>query len=190
MKVLWTVVVVVLAFGTMSAQRSAPPDSAELNAITERGRMLYEYDIASWHSTDSVIELKPNPESFTGYVARKIEGKWRLAFGRVSDDKKTYLIAYEAAQQSSPEDFRVTFYEKPMEDKAEYLTAAKAFETEHRRLSPVPGRLYRGERRGRVRGSARGRTRAVERDARWPGPGNSGRSAPSAALDGRIGRCG
>lgn len=41
------------------AQKSKPLSDSELAAITARGRMLADYDTASWHATDAVKALKP-----------------------------------------------------------------------------------------------------------------------------------
>ena len=46
-----------LSFSNAFAQREKPATQAELDEITARGKMLYEYDVAAWHSTDAVMAL-------------------------------------------------------------------------------------------------------------------------------------
>ena len=39
-----------VAFPFSKGQEVTPPTNAELAAITERGKLLYEYDQAAWHA--------------------------------------------------------------------------------------------------------------------------------------------
>jgi hypothetical protein len=43
--------------------------------ITDRGRMLTEYDAVSWRSTDAVLALKPEEGKIRRYLARKVDSK-------------------------------------------------------------------------------------------------------------------
>jgi hypothetical protein len=124
-------VVLALSFFVTSApaQRSSPPSGAELAEITERGRILAEYDVAAWYSTDAVVSLKPPAGSVTRYIARKTDAGWVVAYGRLNDRSDKFLIAYEALQGASPQDFKVKKYDKPQEDSGFYLFAARAIET-------------------------------------------------------------
>lgn len=117
-----------MAIGSF-AQRTTPGSEAELAAITERGRNLYAYDLAAWHSTDAVLALKPTPGSFESYVAQSKGNKWEVVYGKLNADKDRYLIVYEATQGNSPTEFAVKKYEKPKEDNGFYLTAALAIQT-------------------------------------------------------------
>ena len=54
---LWVLVLAVYAVG---AGKRDFPTQAELDAITDRGRLLAEYDTASWYATDAVFALKPS----------------------------------------------------------------------------------------------------------------------------------
>jgi hypothetical protein len=49
----------------------SPPTSDSLAAITQRGRLLAEYDYVAWHASDSVLARHPAPGSFNVYVARR-----------------------------------------------------------------------------------------------------------------------
>ena len=120
--------ILLLLATTGLAQRSEPGSSAELAAITERGRNLYGYDEAAWHSTDAVLALKPANGSFESYVGQKKEEKWVVVYGKLNAARDAYLIVYEATQANSPSEFAVQKYENPKEDKAFYLSAALAIE--------------------------------------------------------------
>lgn len=111
------------------AQRTSPGSEVELAAITERGRNLYAYDQAAWHSTDAVEALMPTAGSFDSYVAQEKDKKWEVMYGKLNSEKDTYLIVYEAKQGNSPTEFSVTKYDKPKEDKGFYLSAALAIES-------------------------------------------------------------
>lgn len=114
---------------SLSAQRSPLPTEAGLMEITERGRMLSEYDTAAWHSTDAVKALKPEEAKGGRYVARKVDAKWVVAYGRLNETRDKFLITYEATATDTPEQFTVKKYEPLQEDTAFYLSAARAIET-------------------------------------------------------------
>jgi hypothetical protein len=111
------------------AQRTQPPTKAELAQITDRGKLLAEYDIAAWHATDAVMELKPTEGSVARYIARKVGNEWVVAFGRFNEKHDKFLIAFEATQGKSVKEFSVKKFETPKEDSAFFLSAAKAIET-------------------------------------------------------------
>lgn len=127
---------------TFYAQREKPADEKELAAITLRGKMLYEYDQAAWHSTDAVMALSPKDGSITGYVGRKNGDKWTVVYGKLNDSKDKYLIAYEAIQQSTSRDFKVQIFEKPKEDADFFLNAAKSVEIAKNAFVPAEKRAY------------------------------------------------
>ncbi len=143
-KVSVIVFVTLLVVNSASAQRAKPAESAELEAITQRGKMLAEYDVAAWHSTDRVVALKPKETDVNGYVAIKNGNTWTVVYGRLSDKKDTYLIAYEATQQSSPTEFKFQTFDKPKEDSGIILRTAKALETAKAAFAPTEQRRYNG----------------------------------------------
>jgi hypothetical protein len=118
-----------LSITSALAQRATPPSKAELAEITEKGRMLAEYDVAAWYSTDAVAALNPPEGSVARYIARKTEAGWAVAYGRLNEAGDKFLIAYEAVQGTSPQDFKVKKYDLPQEDSGFYLFAARAIET-------------------------------------------------------------
>jgi hypothetical protein len=114
---------------SVPAQRSPLPTEAGLMEITERGRMLAEYDGAAWHSTDAVKALKPEEGKGGHYIARKMEAKWVVVYGRLSETRDKFLFTYEATATDTPEQSTVKKYDPPQEDSAFYLSAARAIET-------------------------------------------------------------
>lgn len=111
------------------AQRSGPASKAELAAITERGRQLAEYDVAAWHATDAVLAMKPAEGSVARYVAKKTDGGWAVAFGRFSESRDKFLVAYEANQGATPREFTAKKHDPLKEDAGFYFSAAKAIDT-------------------------------------------------------------
>lgn len=110
-------------------QRTTPPSKAELAQITERGRLLAQYDIAAWYASDAVVATKPTQGLVARYIAKKDGGTWTVMFGRLNTAADKFLIAYEATQGASPKEFKVTKHDPPKEDTGFFLSAAKAIET-------------------------------------------------------------
>lgn len=123
--------VLFIAACPLSAQtKKEPPSQAVLAEISARGRALFEYDTAAWYSTDAVQALKPKEGSIERYVAKRMpSGGWVVAYGRLNEKRDKFLIAYEAVQGDSPQEFKVKSYEKPKEDAGFYLFGALALDT-------------------------------------------------------------
>ena len=121
--------VIVLSTSPASAKESSPPPDPELAGITARGRMLAEYDMAAWHSTDAVLAMKPEKGSVARYIAKKTGGKWVVAYGRFNDKRDKFLVVYEATQGVSLQNFTVKKYDPPLEDAGFYYRGAKAIDT-------------------------------------------------------------
>jgi hypothetical protein len=121
-------VLLLLSSVTLAQDRNRP-SNLELAGITARGRLLAEYDVAAWHSTDAVLALKPQKGSFARYIAKKSDSGWSVAFGRFSDSHDKFLIVYEATQRASPEQFTVEKNDPPREDTGFYFDAARGIET-------------------------------------------------------------
>jgi hypothetical protein len=119
---------ILLSASVALAQRNIPPSKAELAEITERGRQLAEYDIAAWQATDAVLAMRPAEGSVARYIAKKRDGSWTVAFGRLNENRDKFLIMYEATQGVSPQEFSVKKYDTPKEDTGFYFSAAKAIE--------------------------------------------------------------
>ena len=128
--------VVILTIGALTAvsavgtlgQRVALPAAQELMAITERGIALNEYDQAAWHATDAVQTANPKTVEGQRYIAKKENGRWTVAFGKLSADKSLFQIYYEVAQQIKPQEFKVKEETPERGDNGFYLVAARAIE--------------------------------------------------------------
>lgn len=109
-------------------QEVAAPTNEELAAITERGRLLYEYDHAAWHASDAVQMANPKNIEGQRYIARKENGKWTVVFGKLSEDRNRFDIAYEADEQATLRQFAVKQEPAESRDKEFLLFAARAME--------------------------------------------------------------
>lgn len=105
------------------------PSKADLAAITQRGRDLAGYDDAAWHASDAVQAKNPKEGSVAGYLARKADKGWVVAFGRLDQGKQNYLIDYEATQGKRPDEFTVKAFDPPKSDTGFFRSAARATET-------------------------------------------------------------
>src|SRR5215467_1448679 len=109
-------------------QKMDSPSAAELNAITERGILLNEYDQAAWHASDAAQTANPKTVEGQRYIARKENGKWTVIFGKLNEDKTLFRFYYEAEQQANPHEFKVTAETEQRADYGFYLSAARAIE--------------------------------------------------------------
>src|SRR6266542_4322318 len=89
------------------AQKPQPPSVDELVAIATHGKLLYEYDQAAWHSTDAVKKADVPQGVIDRYIARKTSSGWIVMWGRFTQSRDMFLIAYEAIQSASPEVFTI-----------------------------------------------------------------------------------
>jgi hypothetical protein len=131
----------IMALFASGQQAGTAPSTAELQAVTARGRMLEEYDVAAWHATDAVEALKPDHNAAALYIARKVGGKWEVVFGRMTPSHDKFLVVYRASQGDAPEVFKATKSEPPTEDSGFYFHAARAMETARKDFGQ-PGRPY------------------------------------------------
>ena len=76
------------------AQEAMAPTQEDLAAITERGRLLYEYDQAAWHASDAVQMANPKSVEGQRYIAKKQAGKWTVIFGKLNADHSRFGISY------------------------------------------------------------------------------------------------
>ena len=122
-------ILVLACLSSAVAQRKEPGSEAELKAISERGRLLWEYDTAAWYSTDAVLALSPAEGTVKRYICKKSADGWVVAYGRFNEKHDRFLIVYEAVQGSTPKDFKVVKHDPPKEDSGFYLAAANALDT-------------------------------------------------------------
>jgi hypothetical protein len=126
-----------VALAQRAEQEDKAPTPAELQAITARGKMLAEYDVAAWHATDVVQDLKPEAGSTRYYIAKKDESGWIVVFGRLNDAHDKFLTVYEAKQGTRSEFFTGRKYDPPNESSDFYLFAARAFDAALKDLGTV-----------------------------------------------------
>ena len=112
----------------LGKKKEQPPDPAWAG-ITARGRMLAEYDLAASHATDAVQAIHPVDGSVKGYVAKKTDAGWVVAFGRLNDTRDKLLIAYTATQGATAFEFNVAENIPPQEDAGFFYLAFKALAT-------------------------------------------------------------
>ena len=118
----------------LSADHVAAIPREELDAISARGRLLAEYDVASWHGTDAVIALRPREGAVRVYLARRQpDGRWEVVFGRSSASADSFFVAYRAVQR----ELRDTVYdgealEPEVADTGYYARAARALDVSRR----------------------------------------------------------
>lgn len=127
---------------SISAQRDKPGSETELAEITKRGKMLAEYDVAAWHSTDAVMALSPKEGSFTTYIGKKDLNSWTVAYGKLNSKKDSFSIIYEAKQLEEPKKFKVEKFDSPKEDIDYFFRAALALETAKSAFVPAEQRPY------------------------------------------------
>jgi hypothetical protein len=111
-----------------SAQTSAPkttPTSDSLAAITRRGVLLAQYDVAASRGTDAVMTLHPSDEEFDTYIAKRIDSTWSVVFGRLSAKKDTFVVMYEATQVE-PSSNAFVAARRSLPDTGYYARAARA----------------------------------------------------------------
>src|SRR5260370_7707686 len=91
-KILKVVVALVLCGSPVLAQNNRPLADSELAAITSRGRMLENYDTASWHATDAVLALKPAEGAVSRYIANNTDAGWVVSSAKFTNTKHPFLF--------------------------------------------------------------------------------------------------
>lgn len=110
------------------AEEAARPTTEELAAITDRGRILNEYDQAAWHATDAVQTANPKTVEGQRYIAKKENGKWRVVFGKLNQERTQFGITYEADQQANQKEFAVQKEPEERQEEGFFLYAARAID--------------------------------------------------------------
>ena len=111
------------------AGKKKPEPDPIMPDVTARGRALYEYDQAAWHATDAVQATHPPAQAGQRYIARKTDAGWSVAFGHLNDKRDVFLVAYEATQGATLQEFAVKKLDPPQADTSFCLAAAKAIDT-------------------------------------------------------------
>jgi hypothetical protein len=104
-----------------------PPSREVLNQISNRGRLLWQYDAIASIASDSIIARKPDAKRIGGYVARQSGDRWTVAFGYTSVTADTFFVTYEARQRANdPEVVDITAFTTPRADTGYYYRAFNA----------------------------------------------------------------
>lgn len=103
-----------------------PPDQDALDLVTERGLELADYDAATAAATDAIAKLNVKTKLVDQIIAREADDKWIVAFGKLSEDKDAFVVAYEAVEGDEPGDFKIKAIDPPRSEKGELLASAKA----------------------------------------------------------------
>jgi len=110
------------------AQKAMAPTQDDLAAITERGRLLYEYDQAAWHASDAVQMANPKNVEGQRCIAKKEAGKWTVIFGKLNADHSRFGISYQADEQATLRQFAARQEPAERQDEGFFLYAARAIE--------------------------------------------------------------
>lgn len=110
---------------TAMAAAAQPPSPAVLAQITNRGKLLAEYDDAAWKATDSMIASGLQRMS-RRFFARKQGNAWWVVFGRTTPDRKGFLVDYEATWAPGTNTAAGRKVVPPRADTGEWLNYSKA----------------------------------------------------------------
>jgi hypothetical protein len=113
----------------MYTEASVKPTAEELTAISARGRLLADYDTASWLATDALTATHPKSEPAAHYIAHKSHAGWVVDFGSLDATRGKFMVAYEATQTGSSYRFEVKSFNPAREDTGWNLSAAEGIET-------------------------------------------------------------
>jgi len=100
----------------------------ELEQTTQRGRALYEYDQAAWHSSDALEAIHADQSQLGKFIAQKTEKGWQVAFGHLNQKRDAFLIGCIASQAAGIH-YDVKCFSTPEKDTAFFLHAALAADT-------------------------------------------------------------
>ena len=108
------VIAVLAADNAAVAQTQSVPSDTLLAGVTVRGRLLAAYGQAAWHATDAVLAVVP--ESTLARVGNAMvampaaDGRWTVLFGRLADNRDTFLLVYEALPTARQDSFAVRYH--------------------------------------------------------------------------------
>lgn len=118
--------------------QAVPPFQEELAAITERGRLLYEYDQAAWHAIDAVQMANPKNVEGQRYIAKRENDNWIVVFGKLNNDHSRFDISCEAEEQATLRQFSVRKESAERQGEGFFLNAARAIEIAMKDLGATP----------------------------------------------------
>jgi hypothetical protein len=127
MKPAWLILLVLVS--AQEFKGSPKPSAVELAAITQRGRMLAEYDTAAWHATDAVMASHRKSEPSGRYIAHDTDAGWIVDFGHLNGAGSKFLVDHEATQAGIETPFVVRDFNPEREDLGWNLAAANGINT-------------------------------------------------------------
>ena len=142
-KSLAAIVTLLLTVLAAPPERKGPPTPAELQGVTERGRLLAEYDDAAWNASDAIQKVPVKPGSVVRYIARKTKDGWMVDFGRLNEQGDKFLTAFEATPGKAAGAFHVKKIDPPKEDTGALRSMARAIDVAQQDFI----RNFQGERR-------------------------------------------
>ncbi|HEX2962682.1 MAG TPA: hypothetical protein VHO43_12865 [Ignavibacteriales bacterium] len=117
--------VIILFAGSLFCQTI---DDSELRKVETLGRQLYEYDMACWVASDSLMASNPDQSTLGTFLAARENGVWKVGFGRLSDNSDSFLLFHEAVYNPKENTCKVTSFKEPKRNTGFYFNAAKALE--------------------------------------------------------------
>lgn len=126
-------IVVILFANSLFCQST---DDSKLRKVESLGRQLYEYDMASWAASDSLMTRKPDESTLGTFLAVRESGIWKVGFGKLSDDANSFLLYHEAVYNPKKQTCKVTSFKEPKKNTGFYFKAAKALEKMFKVVKP------------------------------------------------------
>ena len=128
-KALWIAIAFSFCSFSATAKKNSPLSDEESAAITQRGRMLAEYESAAGKALKAVMATNPDPGTMDHYIARKGPEGWVVAFGRFNEQHDKFLLVVEAIPGTDPQVYALKKEDPVKEDAGFFFFAAKAADT-------------------------------------------------------------
>jgi hypothetical protein len=112
-----------------SASGAVPASQAQLTEITNRGRLLAEYEKAGTRAIKALGKAFPKAlkdGSFTHVLPNKSDSGWTVSFGTLIDRGDTFNVAYEAIEEKGSKKYKVRKCKPGTGDKGVLLGEARA----------------------------------------------------------------
>jgi hypothetical protein len=125
------------------APGDAPLTARELMAISQRGRMLADYDRAAHDAKDALRAIHPNQKLVQHYIARLNEDhSWDVVFGKLAQTGDGFVIAYAAHRVAPDSAFVARRWHPPTVNHGYYWRASLAADTAAGSFKPAEQRPY------------------------------------------------
>jgi hypothetical protein len=125
------------------APGDALPTVRELTAISQRGRMLADYDRAVHDARDALRAIHPNQKLLQHYIGRLNEDhSWDVVFGKPTQAGDGFVIAYAAHRVASDSAFVARRWHPTTVNHGYYWRASLAADTAAGSFKPAEQRPY------------------------------------------------